>query len=640
MDQQYPDAIANRANSNMLEKQSWWLRVYARLNPGVSVARAQTEADGILQQILKEIESESNGRPWTQSDRSRSFDRRIALQSGGEGYSSLAFEFAKPLYILMTIVGLVLLIACANVANLLLARAATRQKEIAVRLSLGASRFRLIRQLLTESVLLSLLGGILGLIFSRLFASLLAAYISPEPDSLVLDLNPDARILTFTVAISLITGILFGLAPALRATGFDLVPALKETGNNFRMVGARITIDKVLVVVQVALSLFLLIGAGLFVRSLEKLKSVDIGFDPENVLVFTLDMKPAYKPDQRANLKRQLLAKLETLPGTRSASVAGYTQLSGYSSGTAVSVPGYTPSADDNMVCHVLDVGPRYFETMGIPILMGRDFNQNDNVNTASSEPNQTGQSGATLPPTPTIINQTMAEFFWKGENPIGRQFKSGNLTLEVIGVAKDAKYEDLREKIDRAFFRPYFIKGHSGSTFIVRTFGDPTAAVTSVQKEVKELDKDALVLDVRTMQGVVDTSLVQERFIAELAGFFSLFALLLACLGLYGIMSYGVVRRTREMGIRMALGAPSSSVIWMVMRQSLLLVLIGVAIAIPAAAAASHSVSSYLFGLSADDPTTIAMATIVLIAVAGLAGFLPARRASRIDPMEALRYE
>jgi len=328
------------------------------------------------------------------------------------------------------------------------------------------------------------------------------------------------------------------------------------------------------------------------------------------------------------------LPRLEAMPGARSASVTQFTLLSGNASGTLVSIPGYTPSADDNMSCHVLNVGPRFFETMGIPIMAGRDFNRQDDINPAA---------GGALDPTatrPVIINQTMAAFFYKNENPIGRHFKNDKTDCEIIGIVKDAKYENLREKTDRTFYTPYFLVRNGGWTIMLRTLNSPTASTNAAQQVVRELDKDARILNIRTMETVVDNSIVQERFVAQLASFFSLFALLLACIGLYGIMSYGVVKRTKEMGIRMALGAQPGKVVWLVMRQSLLLVVIGVAVAVPAALLTTQFISSYLFGLSKNDPGTIAIATFVLLAVAVLAGFLPARRASRIDPMIALRYE
>src|SRR5882724_8229104 len=483
MEDQRPDVLADRSNSMRTEKNSWWLRTIGRLKPGVTREQAQAEMDVIFQKLLNEIAAERT-RPWTETDKNKFFGQKIKLESGGSGFSYLRFRFTKPLYILMVTVGLVLLIACANVANLLLARAATRQKEIAVRLSIGASRRRLIQQLLTESVMLAAIGGLLGLGLSRIFTGLMVAYVSSGQQQIALDVSPDARVLLFTLLISLVTGVLFGLAPALRATGFDLVPALKETSGNLRMGMTRVAIDKVLVVVQVALSLFLMIGAGLFVRSLQNLKSVDAGFDAENVLIFDLDTKPSYTTDQRKALIRQLLPRLESLPGARSASVAQFTLLSGNSSGTGVSIPGYTPSPDDNMNCHVLNVGPRFFETMGIPILAGRDFNRQDDINPTGAA--IAGQPNAPTATRPVIINQTMATFFYKNEDPIGKHFKNGQVDCEIIGIAKDAKYENLREKTDRAFYTPYFLSGNGGSNIMMRTFNNPKATTNSAQEAVR----------------------------------------------------------------------------------------------------------------------------------------------------------
>ena len=621
---------------------SSWLMMMARLKPGVSMKEAQAEIDVIYRQMLVDKAGPSLEK-WTESQKSDYFANRAVLQAGAAGFSFLRLKFAQPLFILMTIVGLVLLIACANVANLLLARAATRQREVAVRLAIGAGRLRLIRQLLTESILLAMLGGTLGLVFSHWAMGLLMAFVKNGQQQVSLNLSLDLRVLGFTVLISVLTGLLFGLAPALRATGLDLIPALKETAGTLRMGGSRLAIDKILVVAQVALSLFLLIGAGLFVRTLQNLKSVS-GFDAENVLVFSIDVKPGYTAPQRVNLYQQVLSRLETLPGTRTATISNFYLLRGDQDSYSVSVPGYSPKPDENTGCSTLLVGPKFFETMGIPILMGRDFTQEDNRELASS-----GPTSAILP---AIINQTMAEHFFGNDNPIGRQFsihEKDKTNFEIVGVVKDSKYQKLRETTPRVFYTPLLPAFNltslapavgAGANFEIRTFGNPTATVAAIQHEVRSIDKDSQVSNINTMVELVDQSIVQERFIAQVASFFSLFALLLASLGLYGILSYGVARRTKEMGIRMALGAESGNVIWLIMRESLLLVIVGVAIGVPAALLSVRFVSGYLFGLSSNDPVTIAVATFVLLIVAMLAGYLPARRASRIDPMIALRYE
>jgi predicted permease len=438
-----------------------------------------------------------------------------------------------------------------------------------------------------------------------------------------------------------ITGILFGLAPALRATRFDLVPALKDTVGIVRMGRSRIKLDKVLVVAQVALSLFLLIGAGLFTRSLENLRNIDFGFNPDNLLLFTLDTKPGYKPEQRINLYKEVLARLQTLPGVTSSSMSNYGLLGGSYINMTVSVAGFTPTADEDTTCNAISVGPRFFETMNVPLLIGRSFNSGDNVPVPDESPDNPNTIS-----TPAlqivVINETMAKYFFPNENPIGKQFGFGGPPgMEIIGVVKDSKSVSLREPPTRVFYSPYFRDNiDQGGTFAVRTTNNPALLSATIQQAVREIDKGAEILNVQTMQDVIDHEVVQERFIAQVAGFFGLFAVLLACIGLYGVMSYGVVRRTREIGIRMALGARASGVVWFVMRESVLLVLIGVAIGVPAALATTRFVATYLFGLSATDPVTIVAASVLLLSVALLAGYLPSRRASRIDPMVALRYD
>jgi len=506
----------------------------------------------------------------------------------------------------MTTVGLVLLIACANVANLLLARAATRQKEIAVRLAIGAGRFRLIRQLLTESVLLSVLGGALGLVFSIWASRLLVNYVTSGQRVVTLDLHLDFTVLSFTLGISILTGILFGLAPALRATGFDLIPALKDSSVNLGAGKINLGIDKILVITQVALSLFLLIGAGLFVRTLQNLKSV-AGFDAENVLVFSVDSVPRYTPQQKINLFSQILARLETLPGTRSASVSNFYLLKGDADAYGIEVPGYTPQKGEEMSGHTLLVGPRFFETMGIPIVLGRDFTEADN----QIQPGVDLSSAAL----PAVINQTMSERFFGHDNPLGKHFVLVNkdrVGFEVVGVVKDAKYQKLRETTPPIFYAPImpsfkipaFAPAVGARTaFELRTFSNPAAAAAAIQREVQSIDKDSQAASISTMSEIVDQAVIQERFVAQVASFFSLFALVLASLGLYGIMSYSVSRRTKEMGIRIALGAEPLKVVWMILRQSLVLVLIGICVAIPASFGATRFVSTLLLAAALNFP-------------------------------------
>jgi putative ABC transport system permease protein len=612
-----------------------WIRVIGRLRPGMSMARAQAEMEMIFQQQINDVAAAQSA-DWTPTQRRNHFERHIRLESGGTGYTTLRRQFRQPLLILMAAVGLTLLIACVNVANLLLARAATRRKEIAVRLALGAGRFRLLRQLLTESVLLSLLGGAAGLLFAHACLRGLIAYL-PRRTQTGLDVPLDAHVLAFTLVVSVITGLLFGLAPAWQATRIHLTASLKDqTGASASR--SRMALNKTLVVTQVALSLFLLIGAGLFVRSLRNLRTLDAGFDYENVVQFSIDPGGGYNAQQRSDLDKEMLARLEALPGALSASL-----LSGGGVSFNVNVPGYTPAPDENMSCDEMAVGPRFFETMKMPILAGRDFGPQDERPPAP--PN--GQPGAPpsmagAPPLYAVINQAMARYFFGNENPIGRRFITRrDWQVEVIGVTKDAKYMNLREPPPRAYYLYYFQQPQRGGmTFQFRASGGTADYVATLGRLARELSPQAQVVELRMMTDDVDESLTQERFIAQLGSAFSLFALLLTCVGLYGVMSYAVTRRTNEIGVRMALGARGADVVRMVMKETMLLVAIGMALGLGAALATTRLISTLLFGLSPNDPVTIAAAALLMTVVAAFAGYLPARRASLVDPMTALRCE
>jgi len=624
-----------------------WLYVMARLKPGANLERARAEMDAVFRQQLNEIAPERLS-SFTPTQRRNYFERSIQLVAGGTGFTWLREQIKQPLLILLTIVGLVLLIACANVANLLLARAAGRRKEIAVRLALGAGRFRLIRQLLTESLLLAALSGALGLLLAQWGARLLLAYL-PQEQTATFNLAPDAQVLTFTLAVSLLTGILFGLAPAWRATRLDLTSSLKDAvgGSAGR---SRLSLHKLLIVTQVALSLFLLVGAGLFVRSLRNLKNLDAGFDRENVVLFSLDTPNGYTLAQRVNLYRQTLERLEALPGARAASLSSFSLLSGAGISSNIVVEGYANQPDENMDCHRLWVGPNYFATMGIPLLQGRDFGPQElrpGQFAAQPTPSQSPQpNAAPSAPLAAVINQTMARYFFHDANPLGRRFRLQpplqDIPIEVIGVIKDAKYYNLREQTPRTFYLSFFQypRGGMAGTMLLRTFADSASASAAIRRTVQELDPQVQVVDLRTMNDVVDKSLMRERFVAQLGSFFSLFALLLASIGLYGVMSYATARRTREIGIRMALGARATDVIRLVLRETMLLVGAGVVIGLGAAFTATRLVASLLFGLSATDPQTIALAALLMLVVAALAGYLPARRAARVEPMAALRFE
>jgi predicted permease len=619
---------------------AWTEHVMGRLRPGVSLAQAQAEMNVIFRQQLDEIAG-ARGSSWTPAQLQRHFESRIRLEAGSAGWTDMRQKFQRPLLILMITVALTLLIACVNIANLLLARAASRRKEIAVRMALGAGRFRLVRQLLTESVLLAMLGGAAGFLFARVCARALVVYL-PQQTRGVLDVTPDARVLTFTLAVSVLTGLLFGLAPAWKATRLEMTSSLKDQAG--ASAGrSRMALNKLLVVMQVALSLFLLVGAGLFVRSLRNLRTLDAGINYENIVQFSIDSGGGYDAAQRASLQKQMLARLEALPGARSATFSSGGLLSGDLMAFGVIVPGYTPRPDEDLTCHTMTVGPRFFETMKMPLLAGRDFGPPDE-RPASSGNNpgfkgfEPSQNVADAPPLPAVINQAMARYFFGEQNPIGKRFnlRRTGQPFEIIGVVKDAKYMNLRETMPRA----YYTYGSFGSTLHLRTDGDPAGYAAMIQRLAREIDPQLQVVRLRMMKDVVDDSLTQERFIAQISGAFSLFALLLASVGLYGVMSYAVTRRTNEIGVRMALGARGADVVRMVMRETMLLVAIGMAIGLGAALATTRLISSLLFELTPNDPATIAAAALLMIAVAALAGYLPARRASRVDPMAALRCE
>jgi predicted permease len=623
-----------------------WLYLTARLKPGVSAEQAQAEVNAVYRRDLNSIAPEQLA-GLTQAQRNNYFGRNIQLAAGGTGFTWLRERVKQPLMILLIVVGLVLAVACANVANLLLARAVGRRKEIAVRLAIGAGRFRLIRQLLTESLVLAAFSGALGLLLAQWGARLLLAYLPPEQTA-TFDLAPDARVLGFTLAASLLTSLLFGLTPALCATRLDLTSSLKDAVSGGR---SRLTPHKLLIVTQVALSLFLLIGAGLFVRSLQNLKNVDAGFDRENVTLFSLNSPSGYTTAQRVSLYQQTLARLEALPGTRAASLASFSLLSGSGSNSNVVVEGYANQPDEDMDCHRLWVGPNYFATMGITMLQGRDFGPQELQPRAGLPADQAtvGQPPASQQNAPlaAVINQTMAHSFFRDQNPLGRRFRAQNgplrgIPIEVIGVIRDAKYYNLREQTPRTYYLSFFQLPRDGEagTLLLRSFAAPATATAAIQRTVREIDPQAQVFNLRTMNDVVDRSLLQERFVAQLGSFFSLFALLLASIGLYGVMSYATAQRTKEIGIRMALGARVADVIRLVLRETMILAGVGVVIGLGAALAATRTVTSLLFGISPGDPHTIALATLLMIIVAALAGYLPARRAAQVDPQAALRHE
>jgi putative ABC transport system permease protein len=613
---------ASELKGRLQMRNNFWVKLIARLKPGVSEEQAQAGADALCQQINRTASEAPGVSPGL---RSYLLQQRVQLRPASQGMSSLRGQFKQPLLILLGMVGLVLMIACANLANLLLARVTARQKEIAVRLALGASRVRLVSQLLTESLLLSLLGGLFGLLFAFWGADFLLSFLSQA--RFTLELQPDLRVLGFNLSVAVLTGILFGLAPALQATRPTLTEALKNEIPTLTGAGSRFELRKLLVVSQVALSLLLLIGASLFVRTLQNLKGIDLGFRADKVLLLSLN--PGlndYKPEQVKSFYAQLLERVNRLPGAQSASFADM-PLMGGAWVDGVEVEGYKAAPGQDMSVSAKRVGPKFFETMGIPLLRGRDFNVQD-------------EAGA---PKVAVINETLARDFFGNDNPLGRRIGVGEKPVrEIIGVIKDTKYMDLKKQAPRTVYVPLAQTAAMSAelTLHVRTAGEPTNLVAAIRREVETLDKNLPVYNVRTFTDLVAQSFYQERLIATLSSFFGLLALLLASLGLYGVMAYSVARRTREIGIRLALGAQASDVLKLVVRQGMSLALIGAGLGVGAAWALTHVLSNLLYGVSPTDPLTFVTIPLALIGVALLACYLPARRAAKVDPLTALRHD
>ncbi|PYT39140.1 MAG: permease [Acidobacteria bacterium] len=609
-----------------------WLQVMARLKPGVTPGQAKARVNVVFKGLLESKVSATI----SADQRRHDLDQRINLQPAANGSSMLREHFGEPLKILMAMVGFVLLIACANVANLLLARGAARQREFAMRIAIGAGRARLIRQLLTEGLVLAISGATAGLLLGNWADALLLHMVSGAASgasSIRLDLQPDARVLGFTLGVTLLATVFFALIPSLNSTRLDLTPVLKSTpsGTSSEASQRRFPAGKILVVTQIAVSVILLVSAGLFVRSLSRLAEVKLGYNRENLILFRVDAAPAgYKGAAIPRFQLDLLARISAIPGLRGATVSKDGLFSGSESADPIAVEGYTAKPGEEMHSRMDHVGPSYFSTLGIPILMGREIEAQDTAGSVRA----------------AVINQTFAHRFFPNTNPIGKYVRDtypGNpAEMVVVGVAADAKYNDLREKALPRIYAPLAnpMWENPAAFYEVRTYADPQAVIAALRQVAQEAAPTLTPIEVHTMSGLVDDSLQTDRFIEQLAGAFSLLALALAAIGLYGLMAYTVSRRTRDIGIRLALGAEPENVLWQVLRETLVLVLIGIGIGVPLALGGTHLVRSMLFGLGFADPVAILFAATLLTIVAALAGFVPAWRASRVDPMVALRYE
>jgi macrolide transport system ATP-binding/permease protein len=606
-----------------LDRNYYWVHVMARLRPGVSPAQAQAVLAPAFRQWVEGTAT---------NDRQRANLPALVVNEGAGGLDSLRRRYSQPLYVLMTLVALILALACANVANLLLARAAARRREIALRLSVGAGRGRIVRQLLTESVLLASIGGVLGVLFAIWGIRFLTVLLSNGGADFTLRADLNWHVLGAAAALSLVTGALFGLAPALQATRVDVMPALKEARAGQPQpshVFGRFSLGRLLAVSQIAISLLMLVAAGLFVRTLSNLHSIDLGFNSENVLLFRLDARKAgHKDPEIAAFYGDLRRRFGAIPGVRSASLAEDSLIEA-GTGLPLGVAG-APANDAN---RILSVGPGFLTTMQIPILAGRDIEERDGA----------GSPGV------AVINETFAKTSFGDRNPLGQHLTLGKgdgerieRDMEIVGVSRNARYGGLTNHIKPVAYIAYN-QGYprpDQMVYALRTLGDPLRYVNSVREIVRQADARVPVFQVRTQTQDVDRTINQEITFAELCSAFAILALAIACVGLYGTVSYNVARRTSEIGIRMALGAPRGRVVRMVLREVLVLAAAGLAIGMAAALGTSKFVASFLYGMRSNDPLALTVAVTTLLCAAVLAGYLPARKAARIDPMNALRHE
>lgn len=619
-------------NYDLVTPKVWWLGIIGRLKPGVTVTEARAQLGVLFKEELRAAA------PSSMSDADLP---SLGLIPASRGLNDLRDEFSTSLALLMAMVGVVLLVACANVAGLLLAKATARRREIAVRLSLGAPRGRIIRQLLTESVLLAMSGGALGLLVAHWVRAVITTLVATGRNAITVSLEPDLRVLAFTAGVSVVCGVLFGLAPALRATRVEVFPTLKQTAGTIG--GHKFRSGKILVGGQVALSLLLLISAGLLIVTLQRLQHVDLGFDPRNLVTFRVQPGlNGYKGERLANYYQEFQRRIRAIPGVRA---AGFSQngtiASGYSQGAAV-IPGYSESNPEATVVAGVPgkrvrvwrhwIGPGYFEALGVPVLLGRGIGSQDV---------QSAQSYV------AVVNQQVVRKYFRGDNPIGHELQmNGGITGKrgavIVGVVKDTKYGELRDEMPPTAYFSYLQRKEYPTflTYAVRTEGDPRRVIGAIQRQALELDPNVPLSEVRTESEVIGDALSLERSFAVLSSSFGFLALLLACIGLYGTISYTVAQRTNEIGIRIALGAGRESILGMVLRETVLVVTAGLTVGLPLAWGGTRLLKTQLYGISPHDPRTIVISALGILAVTMAAGFLPARRAAHVDPMVALRYE
>jgi len=610
------------------DRNFYWIEVMGRLNPGVSLAQAQAVLAPQFHRFVEESAS---------NERERSDLPELMVTEGATGLDSLRRHYAKPVVVLMGMAGLILLVACANIANLLLARAAARRREIAVRLSMGASRLRVIRQLLTESVLLALLGGALGVAVAAWGIRALTLLLANGRDNFTLHAGLNWTVLNFTIVLSVLTGLVFGLAPAIHGTGFDVMPALKQMRTTMlagksRRTRNSLTLGRSLVVAQIAFSFLLLVAAGLFLRTLSNLHAINLGFNREGVLLFTIKPQTiGYSGPALNRLYTDLQQRLSKAPGVRSVSLSIRSLPTGGGSLVPVVAPGAQllsglPSGgpQTNRV-GFLAVGPVFFETMQIPVIAGREFNEHD----------MTGS------PLVAVVNERLVKILGM-DAPVGHTVAIGKTSYQIVGVVRDAVFMAIRDDPRPMIYVTYLqnVRPPAQMTYELRTLGNPIRQANTVRQIVRQVDSRLAISDLGTLTAHIDQAISQEITLARLCTVFAVLALLIACVGLYGTVAYNVERRTSEIGIRLALGAQRIAIVWVVLREVFALALVALAIGVPMALAGSSYLKSLLFGIEPTDPIAISVALAILFTSGLIAGYLPARRASRIDPMTAIRHE
>lgn len=619
------DAVFAGANNRLDSGINWWLMVNGRLKPGWTIAQANAQLTSISESMFQKT-LPSNYPPESVNNYLNS---KLEVREGSSGYSTLRQNYERPLWLLLAIAGLVLLVTCANLANLLLARASTREREMAVRQAVGASRLRIVRQLLVEALLLAVIGTTVGALLAQVLSKFLIAAIGTSNNLVFLDVTPDFRVLGFAAGVAALTCVFFGLAPALRATRFNPGAAMKAAGRGLTSGRERISLRRGLIVVQVALSLVLVAGALIFTRNFNNLLNLDAGFNQENLVSTRIGFnRLKLEPLRRLAFRGELLERMKNVPGVDDVSEMDSLPLTGGNRGNDVWLEGHDPNQRIN--CSFNRVGVNYMKTLQIPLVAGRNFGASDSLNA----------------PKAAIINQTLARML-KEENPVGKRLiveatpGEPETQYEIVGVARDSKFEDLREVDLPVVYLSSTQEPEppAGARFLIRSGLPPAQLTNELKRTLLEL-QPGMDVTFQEFRSIVRESLLRERLMATLSGFFGVLALLLASIGIYGLLSYAVASRTNEIGIRMALGAKSRNVISLILKEALVLVLIGVVVGIPIVLYLSRFARSLLFELSPTDPISLALAGMVLLIVALLAGYLPARRATKVDPLVALRDE